>query len=291
MTKNLLVTGASRGIGRDIALCAGERGWDVAVNYAGNRDKAEDVAAEIRGHGRRAVAIQADVSKPEDVERLFATFDDEFGRLDGLVNNAGIGRSQGPFEDCLPENLVATFEVNVFGLFYCAQAAVRRMSTKHGGAGGAIVNVSSAAARTGGVGAFIDYAASKSAAHVDQTRRRRRRHRQRLLGGGAHRRGRRLHRLRRAKSAVDTITTGLAREVGDAGIRVNAVRPGVTETEMIQHVRATDPAWLDQVVATMPLGRIGEVREITNPILWLLSDEASYVTGTIVDASGGRATP
>ncbi|MEE2981554.1 MAG: SDR family oxidoreductase [Pseudomonadota bacterium] len=253
MTKTLLVTGASRGIGRDVALCAGERGWDVAVNYAGNRDKAEAVAAEIRGHGQRAVAIQADVSKPEDVERLFATVDDAFGRLHGLVNNAGIGRSQGPFENCLPENLVATFEVNVFGLFYCAQAAVRRMSTKHGGAGGSIVNVSSAASRTGGVNAFIDYAASKS--------------------------------------AVDTITTGLAREVGDAGIRVNAVRPGVTETEMIEHVRATDPSWLDQVVKTMPMGRIGEVREIANPILWLLSDEASYVTGTIVDASGGRATP
>ncbi|MFP6744166.1 MAG: SDR family oxidoreductase [Alphaproteobacteria bacterium] len=253
MTKTLLVTGASRGIGRDVALCAGERGWDVAVNYAGNQDKAEAVAAEIRGHGQRAVAIQADVSKPEDVERLFATVDDAFGRLHGLVNNAGIGRSQGPFEDVLPENLVATFEVNVFGLFYCAQAAVRRMSTKHGAAGGSIVNVSSAASRTGGVNAFIDYAASKS--------------------------------------AVDTITTGLAREVGDAGIRVNAVRPGVTETEMIEHVRATDPSWLDQVVKTMPMGRIGEVREITNPILWLLSDEASYVTGTIVDASGGRATP
>jgi NAD(P)-dependent dehydrogenase (short-subunit alcohol dehydrogenase family) len=253
MSKNLLVTGASRGIGRDIALCAGEQGWDVAVNYAGSRDKAEDVAAQIRDKGQRAMAIQADVSKVEDVERLFSTFDDEFGTLDGLVNNAGVGNSQGQLVDCRPEDLVATFAVNVFGLFYCSQAAVRRMSTKHGGAGGSIVNVSSAAARNGGVNAFIDYAASKS--------------------------------------AVDTITTGLAREVGDAGIRVNAVRPGVTETEMIDHVRATDPSWLDQVVKTMPMGRIGEVREISLPILWLLSDEASYVTGTIIDASGGRATP
>ena len=253
MSKNLLVTGGSRGIGRDIALNAGDQGWDVVVNYAGNRDMAEDVAAQIRDNGRRAMAVQGDVSKVEDVERLFATIDDEFGVLHGLVNNAGVGKSQGPFEDCLPENLVATFEVNVFGLFYCAQAAVRRMSTKNGGAGGSIVNVSSAAARTGGVNAFIDYAASKS--------------------------------------AVDTITTGLARELGGVGIRVNAVRPGVTETEMIEHVRATDPGWLDQVVRTMPMGRIGEVREISNPILWLLSDEASYVTGTIIDASGGRATP
>ncbi len=253
MSKNLLVTGGSRGIGRDIALRAGEQGWDVVVNYAGNRDKAEDVAAQIREKGQRAMAVQGDVSKAEDVERLFSTVDDEFGVLHGLVNNAGIGRSQGPFEDCLPENLVATFEVNVFGLFYCAQAAVRRMSTKHGGKGGSIVNVSSAAARTGGVNAFIDYAASKG--------------------------------------AVDTITTGLAKEVGDAGIRVNAVRPGVTETEMIEHVRAMDASWLDTVVKSMPMGRIGEVQEISLPILWLLSDEASYVTGTIIDASGGRATP
>ncbi len=253
MSGILLVTGGSRGIGRDVALRAGERGWDVVVNYTASRDKAETVAAEIRSHGRRSIAVQADVAKLEDVERLFATIDGEFGRLDGLVNNAGVGRSHGPFEDCLPEDLRETFEVNVFGLFYCSQAAVRRMSTKHGGSGGAIVNLSSAAARTGGVNAFIDYAASKG--------------------------------------AVDTITIGLAKDLGPVGIRVNAVRPGVTATEMLDQVRESDPSWLDDVVATMPMGRIGEVREIADPILWLLSDEASYVTGTIIDASGGRATP
>jgi len=253
MSGILLVTGGSRGIGREVALRAGTRGWDVVVNYTASRDKAEAVAAEIRAHGRRSIAVQADVAKLDDVERLFATIDGEFGRLDGLVNNAGIGRSQGRFEDCRPEDLRETFEVNVFGLFYCSQAAVRRMSTKYGGAGGAIVNVSSAAARTGGVNAFIDYAASKG--------------------------------------AVDTITIGLAKELGPVGIRVNAVRPGVTATEMLDHVRESDAAWLDDVVATMPMGRIGEVREIAEPILWLLSDEASYVTGTIIDASGGRATP
>ena len=253
MTGVLLVTGGSRGIGRDVALRAGERGWDVVVNYTASHDAAETVAAEVRSHGRRSIAVQADVAKLEDVERLFATIDGEFGRLDGLVNNAGVGRSQGPFEDCRPEDLRETFEVNVFGLFYVSQAAVRRMSTKHGGSGGSIVNVSSAAARTGGVNAFIDYAASKG--------------------------------------AVDTITIGLAKELGPVGIRVNAVRPGVTATEMLEHVRESDPSWLDDVVATMPMGRIGEVREIADPILWLLSDEASYVTGTIIDASGGRATP
>ena len=253
MTGVLLVTGASRGIGREVALRAGERGWDVVVNYTASRDKAETVAAEIRSRGRRSIAVQADVSKLDDVERLFAAIDDEFGRLDGLVNNAGVGRSQGQFEDCLPEDLRETFAVNVFGLFYCSQAAVRRMSTKHGGTGGSIVNLSSAAARTGGVNAFIDYAASKG--------------------------------------AVDTITTGLAKELGPVGIRVNAIRPGVTATEMLEHARTSDPAWLDNVVATMPMGRIGEVREIAEPVLWLLSDEASYVTGTIIDASGGRATP
>ena len=253
MTRNLLVTGASRGIGRDVALRAAERGYGVAVNYTSNKQKADEVVAAIREGGGKAVAIQADVSDIDQVERLFKTFDEEFGTLHALVNNAGVGASQGTLETIKPEALVRTFEVNVFGLFYCSQLAVKRMSTKHGGKGGSIVNVSSAAARSGGVNAFIDYAASKA--------------------------------------AVDRITASLAMEVGAYGIRVNAVRPGVTETDMIEEIRDVDPGWLDQVVKTMPMGRIGQVREISDPILWLLSDEASYVTGTLIDASGGRATP
>ncbi len=253
MSKIILVTGASRGIGRDTALLAAERGYAVAVNYTSRGDKAAEVVDAIVKSGGKAAAFQADVARVEEVERMFGEIDAQLGTIDGLVNNAGVGNTQGPFEDTRPEDLVATFEVNVFGLFYCAQAAVRRMSTRHGGKGGAIVNISSAAARTGGVGAFIDYAGSKA--------------------------------------AVDVITTGLAREVGGVGIRVNAVRPGVTETDMIQHAREEDPAWLDTVVKTMPMGRIGQVREISHAVVWLLSDEASYVTGTIIDASGGRATP
>ena len=253
MARTILVTGASRGIGRDTALLAAERGYAVAVNYASNEAKAAEVVDAIVAGGGRAQAFRADVARVDEVERMFDEIDRSLGPIDALVNNAGIGNTQGPFEDTRPEDLVATFEVNVFGLFYCSQAAVRRMSTRHGGSGGAIVNLSSAAARTGGVGAFIDYAGSKA--------------------------------------AVDVITTGLAREVGPVGIRVNAVRPGVTETDMIQHAREMDPAWLDQVVKTMPMGRIGQVREISHAVLWLLSDEASYVTGTIIDASGGRAVP
>ena len=253
MTGNLLVTGGSRGIGRDVALKAAERGYAVAVNFTSARAQAEEVVAAITKSGGRAVAIQADISDVAQVQRMFEIFDKEFGQLDALVNNAGVGFTQGTLETTRPENLVRTFEVNVFGLFYCSQEAVKRMSTRHGGAGGSIVNVSSAAARTGGVNAFIDYAASKA--------------------------------------AVDRITCSLAMEVGDQGIRVNAVRPGVTETDMIEEARVADPGWLEQVVKTMPMGRIGQVEEISAPILWLLSDEASYVTGTLIDASGGRAMP
>ena len=253
MSKILLVTGASRGIGRDTALLAAERGYTVAVNYTRHEAGAREVVETIEAQGGKAAAFQADVARPEEVERLFAEVDARLGRLDALVNNAGVGYSQGPFEEIVPDDVVKTFEVNVFGLFWCSQAAVRRMSTHHGGKGGSIVNISSAAARTGGVGAFIDYAASKG--------------------------------------AVDVITTGLAREAGAAGIRVNAVRPGVTETDMIAEARRNKPEWLEAVVANMPMGRIGTVREISHAVLWLLSDEASYVTGTIIDASGGRAVP
>jgi len=253
MTRNLLVTGGSRGIGRDVALKAAAQGYAVGVNYTANKAKADEVVNLIKAGGGKAVAIKADVSDVKQVKRMFEAFDKKLGRLDALVNNAGVGATQGTLETTKPQDLVRTFEVNVFGLFYCCQEAVKRMSTKHGGKGGAIVNVSSAAARSGGVNAFIDYAASKA--------------------------------------AVDRITCSLAMEVGNQGIRVNAVRPGVTETDMIAEVRDVDPGWLKQVVKTMPMGRIGKVEEISAPILWLLSDEAAYVTGTLIDASGGRATP
>jgi len=253
MSKTVLVTGGSRGIGRAAVLLAAADGWDVAVNYASNSAAAGEVVAVVQAAGQRAFAIQGDVSKVEDVEAIFAAVDREFGTLDALVNNAGIGATQGRLDETLPQDMISTFAVNVFGLFYCSQAAVRRMSTRHGGKGGVIVNVSSAAARTGGVNAFIDYAASKG--------------------------------------AVDVITTGLAREVGGEGIRVNAVRPGVTETDMIREVIEKDPAWMEQVVATMPMGRVGTADEIGKCILWLMSDASSYVTGSIIDASGGRAVP
>jgi NAD(P)-dependent dehydrogenase (short-subunit alcohol dehydrogenase family) len=253
MSKIVLVTGASRGIGRDTALLAAARGYTVAVNYVSSRAKAEEVVAEIAKLGGKAALFQADVGRREEVRRMFTEIDKRFGRIDALVNNAGIGFTQGRLDTTKPEDLVATFEVNVFGVFYCLQEAVLRMSTRHGGKGGSIVNVSSAAARNGGPGAYIDYAGSKA--------------------------------------AVDIFTTGLAKEVGGEGIRVNAVRPGVTETDMIQYMRDADPQFLAQVVKTMPMGRIGEAREISHCIMWLLSDEASYVTGSIVDASGGRATP
>jgi len=252
MSKVILVTGASRGIGRDTALLAAERGYAVAVNYVSNRAKGEEVVAEISKSGGTAALFQANVARRDEVARMFAEIDKQFGRLDALVNNAGVGFTQGRLDSTKPAHMVATFEVNVFGLFYCLQEAVLRMSTRHGGKGGSIVNVSSAAARNGGSGAFIDYAGSKA--------------------------------------AVDVITTGLAKEVGGEGIRVNGVRPGVTETDMIQYAREADPRWLEQVLKTMPMGRTGNVREISHCILWLLSDEASYVTGSIIDASGGRVT-
>jgi NAD(P)-dependent dehydrogenase (short-subunit alcohol dehydrogenase family) len=252
MSKVILVTGASRGIGRDTALLATQRGYAVAVNFVSNRAKGEEVVAEISKSGGTVALFQANVAKRDEVTHMFAEIDKRFGRLDALVNNAGVGFTQGRLDSTKPEDMVATFEVNVFGLFYCLQEAVRRMSTRHGGKGGSIVNVSWAAARNGGPGAYIDYAGSKA--------------------------------------AVDVITTGLAKEVGGEGIRVNAVRPGVTETDMIQYSRDIDPRWLDQIVKMMPMGRIGHVREISHCILWLLSEEASYVTGSIIDASGGRVT-
>jgi len=252
MSKIVLITGASRGIGRDAALLAGERGYIVAVNYLSSKAKAEEVAGQIEQRGGKVALFQADVTKQAEVARMFAEIDQRLGRLDALLNNAGGGFTQGRLDETKPENMVATYELCVFSLFYCTQEAVRRMSTRHGGKGGAIVNISSGAARNGGPGAYIDYAS--------------------------------------AKAAVDVITTGLAKEVGGEGIRVNGVRPGFTETEALEFTRQEDPQFLVNAIKTMPMGRLGTVREISNCIMWLLSDEASYVTGTIIDAAGGRTT-
>lgn len=252
MPKLILITGASRGIGRETALLAAARGYTVAVNYHSNKAKADEVVALIGKAGGKAAAFQADVAKQADVARMFAEVDQRLGPIDALVNNAGVGYTQGRLDTTKPEHMVATFEVNVFGLFYCCQEAVRRMSTRHGGKGGVIVNISSGAARNGGPGAYIDYAGSKA--------------------------------------AVDVITTGLAKEVGGEGIRVNGVRPGFTETEMMDLTRDGDPEWLAAAVKAMPMGRLGTAREIANCVMWLASDDASYVTGTIIDAAGGRTT-
>jgi NAD(P)-dependent dehydrogenase (short-subunit alcohol dehydrogenase family) len=252
MPKLILITGSSRGIGRETALLAAERGWTVAVNYVANKAKADEVVALIEGRGGKAAAFRADVAKHAEVVAMFAEIDRRLGRIDVLVNNAGVGYTQGRLDATKPEDMVATFEVNVFGLFYCLQEGVKRMSTKHGGTGGVIVNVSSGAARNGGPGAYIDYAGSKA--------------------------------------AVDVITTGLAKEVGGEGIRVNGVRPGFTETEMMELTRKEDPEFLANAIRAMPMGRMGTAREIAQCILWLASDDASYVTGTIIDAAGGRTT-
>lgn len=258
MSGVLIVTGGSRGIGAAVARLGGERGYAVAVNYAERRERADAVVAEIVGKGGKAIAVKANVSREHDVERLFTTVDRELGRVTALVNNAGIGPGFGPIEDIAPADMRRTFEVNTFGTFLCSAAAMRRMARRHGGQGGAIVNVGSAASRTGGVGTFVHYAASKG--------------------------------------AVDTLTIGLGKEAMAEGVRVNCVRPGVTDTEMLRGGPDASPdpandAWLAGVLKTLPIGRLAAAEEVARTILWLLSDEASYVTGAILDVSGGRATP
>ena len=258
MTGVLVVTGGSRGIGAAVCRLGAERGYAVGVNYVGQVGRADEVVQAIRSKGGAAVAVQADVSREADVERLFHTVDRELGRVTALVNNAGVGPGLGRLEEIDPQDIRRTLEVNVIGVHLCAAAAMRRMARRHGGAGGAIVNVSSAAARTGSPGAFVHYAASKG--------------------------------------AVDALTIGLGKEAMPEGVRVNAVRPGVTDTEMLRGGPGfpTEPGndvWLDGVLKTLPIGRVAQPEEVAEAIMWLLSDAASYVTGAIVDVSGGRATP
>ncbi|MCB9959613.1 MAG: SDR family oxidoreductase [Rhodospirillaceae bacterium] len=248
MSKTMLITGASRGIGAACARLAAARGWDVAVNYAGNAEAADAVCAEVRACGRHAAAIQADVAEEAQVMALYDAVDRKFGRLDAVINNAGIVALQSRLEDMSGERIQRVLAVNVFGAFMVAREAVRRMSTERGGAGGAIVNMSSAASRIGSPNEYIDYAATKG--------------------------------------AMDSMTIGLAREVAGVGVRVNAVRPGIIETEI--HALGGEPGRCARMGPGLPIGRSGTAEEVAAVALWLVSDEASYVTGALVDVTGGR---
>jgi NAD(P)-dependent dehydrogenase (short-subunit alcohol dehydrogenase family) len=241
----LIVTGGSRGIGAETARLAAERGYKVAVNYRENRDAAVELIKTLK---TKAIAIQADVAVEADVVRLFETVDRELGRVTALVNNAGIVDRGTRVADMSAARIARMFAINVTGSFLCAREAIKRMSTRLGGKGGAIVNLSSIASRLGAAGEYVDYAA--------------------------------------AKAAIDTFTVGLAKEVGPEGIRVNAVRPGIIRTEI--HMASGDPARVERIGATAPLQRPGDAIEVARAILWLLSDEASYTTGAIVDVTGGR---
>jgi len=244
----LLVTGGSRGIGAATARLAGERGYAVCVNYRANRQAADAVVHDIEAAGGRAMAVGADVSVEVDVLRLFEAVDARFGPLTALVNNAGILEVQARVEQIDAARLGRVFATNVTGAFVCAREAVKRMSTAHGGAGGAIVNVSSRAAQLGAPGEYVDYAASKA--------------------------------------ALEAMTIGLAREVAAEGIRVNGVRPGIIHSDI--HASGGDPGRVDRLGPQLPMKRGGEAIEVARAILWLLSDEASYSTGTFLEVSGGR---
>ena len=248
MAKVVIVTGGSRGIGAATARLAGQRGFDVCVCYRVDAAAAARVVADVEASGQRATAVPADVSIEADVERLFVSVDEHFGSLDALVNNAGILETQQRVEEMTAERLERIFGTNVIGSFLCAREAGRRMSMRNGGKGGAIVNISSIAARLGSPGEYVDYAASKG--------------------------------------AIDTLTIGLAKEVAEEGIRVNAVRPGFTYTEI--HASGGEPDRMERVKHLVPMKRGGQPEEVAQAILWLLSEEASYSTGTCIDVSGGK---
>lgn len=244
----VLITGASRGIGAATALLAAERGYDVCVNYKSNAAAAQAVVGAITARGKRSIAVQADVAVEADVVRLFETCDTRLGRLTALVNNAGMLETQTRVESMDAARLQRVFAANVTGTFICAREAVKRMSTKHGGAGGSIVNLSSRASVLGAPNEYVDYAA--------------------------------------AKAAVDAMTIGLALEVAQEGIRVNAVRPGVIYTEI--HASGGEPGRVDRVKANVPMRRGGTAEEVARAVLWLMSEEASFTTGSFLDVSGGR---
>jgi NAD(P)-dependent dehydrogenase (short-subunit alcohol dehydrogenase family) len=244
----VLVTGGSRGIGAATATLAAERGWDVAVNYARDASAAEAVAAAVRNAGRRALTVQADVGDEAQVLAMFERVDRELPPLGALVNNAGIVDVATRVDALTVSRLVRMFNINVVGSIVCAREAVRRLSSRHGGPGGSIVNLSSVAARLGAPGQYVDYAASKG--------------------------------------AIDAFTVGLARELATEGVRVYAVRPGVIDTEI--HSAGGEPDRAQRLAPIIPMQRPGTAWEIATAIVWLMSPEASYTTGTIIDVTGGR---
>lgn len=248
MSKLVLITGGSRGIGAATALLAARQGYAVAVNYSANSLAADEVVRQIRQSGGQAMAVQADVALEAQVITMFEKIDAKFGPVSALVNNAGVVDQTTRVDAITLERLQRLFAVNVFGSFLCAREAVRRMSTRYGGTGGAIVNVSSAAARLGSPGQYVDYAA--------------------------------------AKGAIDTFTLGLAKEVASEGIRVNAVRPGLIDTNI--HASGGLPQRAHDLAPEVPMQRPGTAEEVAEAIVWLLGDKASYATGALLDIAGGR---
>ncbi len=248
MNKVVLITGGSRGIGAATALLAAARGYAVAVNYSVNSLAADEVVRQIRSGGGQAITVQADVANEHEVLAMFEKIDVKFGRLSALVNNAGVVDQTSRVDAMTLERLQRMFAVNVFGSFLCAREAIKRMSTRYGGEGGAIVNVSSAASRVGSPAQYVDYAASKG--------------------------------------AIDTFTIGLAKEVAREGIRVNAVRPGLIETEI--HASGGLPNRARDLALQLPMQRTGTAAEVAESIVWLLGEQASYCTGALLDVAGGR---
>ncbi|WP_420954815.1 SDR family oxidoreductase [Burkholderia gladioli] len=244
----ILITGGSRGVGAATARLAAAQGYDVAISFVSDEAAARSVAADVEAAGRRALAVRADSADPVQVAGLFEAIDQAFGRLDVLVNNAAIIARQSRLEDLGFERMQRIFAVNAIGPMLCAQQAVKRMLTRHGGRGGAVVNVSSASARLGSPNEYVDYAASKG--------------------------------------ALETFTTGFAKEVAREGIRVNCVRPGHIYTDM--HASGGEPGRVDRVKDSIPMGRGGQPEEVARAILWLAGAEASFVTGTFLDATGGK---
>ncbi len=251
--KVLLVTGSSRGIGAEICRQAAADDWKVCINYSRSDDEADALVHQIRQAGGIAIALQADVANEDEVITMFERIDLELGPITGLVNNAGVNGGGTRVDEIDVAVSRRVFDVNVLGAFICAKHAIKRMARRHGGCGGAIVNVSSAASKHGGPFTYVDYAASKA--------------------------------------AIDTFTIGLAREQADQGIRVNCLRPGVTMTEISVEYAKEHPEWLDWVLPQVPLGRPAEVGEIANGAMFLLSDKSSYSTGAILDVCGGWVSP